>query len=173
MVEIPHSRSVLIVCVGFIERNLVQHTQDSMQRREPGIARLGKRYNDTCARMALLIRRRNAPRGATAPRPIPRDKMFGLDVDDEIWQDIEPDDENGESDSEHSRQPAVPRWLGDQSVRDGIPAMLVLARCQEEERRLEGELYALSEWARIEFLAIEVAKLWTGTCSVALIGLSC
>ena len=110
--------------------------------------------------MQKLVERRDAPRGAIVPKPIPREGLFNLDVDDDIWQDVGLDDPEEASDG--ILMPSVPRWLGDESVRVGIAAMLKLDRCHEEERRLEQELEAAWGWGRIEWQAIEVAKLWEG-----------
>lgn len=92
-----------------------------------------KSYNSDCEQMANLICTHNAPRGAVAPRQIPRDKVFRLDMDDEIWQDAGlVDDEDVDESAESNAPPSVPRWLGDENVRLGIPAMLKLDRCAEE-----------------------------------------
>ena len=53
------------------------------------------------------------------------DKLFSLDVDDDIWQDI------GLTETDDSTDP--PLWLSDENVRMGIRAMLEMDRCQEEE----------------------------------------
>ena len=111
--------------------------------------------------MQKLVERHDAPSGAIVPKPIEREGLFNLDVDDDIWQDVDLDDPQETSNG--TLIPPVPRWLGDENVRSGIAAMLKLDRCHEEERRLEDELETIWEWGRIEWQAIEVAKLWEGT----------
>ena len=125
-----------------------------MKRREPGIVNLVKRYNDLCAQMENLIRQRQAPAGALAPIPLPREHLFTLDIDHAIWEDVGLDDYTGEG----GLATAVPRWLGDDHVRKGIRAMLQLDRCNEEDDRLSREVVRLGEWADVEWRAIGAAK---------------
>jgi hypothetical protein len=49
----------------------------------------------------------------------------------------------------------IPRWLGDESVRDGIKALLGLDRCCEEETRLRKERCALQEWMMEEWTCVD------------------
>lgn len=157
--------AMLTVCLRSerSEQRLTSHAEDAIKRREPGITRLAKDYNDACAQMQQLIQRHNAPRGAVAPCPIDRTKLFTLDVDDNIWQDAGLiDDENDNDESTDSTESVIPRWLADENVRSGINAMLKHDRCEEEERRLTRELNTLWEWGRAEWTAIAVAKAWAG-----------
>ena len=59
------------------------------------------------------------------PTHIHMDKLFSLDVDDDIWQDI------GLTETDESTDP--PLWLCNEDVRTGIKVMLELDRCLEEE----------------------------------------
>jgi hypothetical protein len=88
--------------------------------------------------MLDLIRKGKAPHHAVAPEPIPMEKLFGLDVDDAIWQDVGLD---GEGDTLNP-----PLWLCDDKVRNGIRAVLLKDRCDEELRRLRNELVIQREW---------------------------
>jgi hypothetical protein len=88
--------------------------------------------------MQKLVDEGLAPEGAIVPPTIEKDRLFHLDVDDEIWQDIGLDDET----TGH----AVPRWLGDEDVRSGIKARIQLDRCLEEEHRLGLERCNLQDW---------------------------
>jgi hypothetical protein len=49
----------------------------------------------------------------------------------------------------------IPRWLGDENVRDGIKALLELDRCCEEETRLCKERCALQEWMMEEWTCVD------------------
>lgn len=51
------------------ERKIRAHTQDSIQRREPGIASLVTKYNALCKKMTALIAKHRAPQNACAPNP--------------------------------------------------------------------------------------------------------
>ena len=139
-----------------LENKLRIQTESAVRRREPGIAKLATSYNNLCTHITTLIRQGKTPRGATAPRPISRDGLFKLDVDDDIWQDLGLDEED-----EHAEPPA---WLADEPVRKGIRAMLELDRCMEEERRLMEERcflqeWMMEEWARIRNACAEIGML--------------
>lgn len=101
-----------------------------------------------------MIRRREAPVTAVAPKPIPRDGLFALDVDDDIWQDV------GLDEDQHME---VPRWLSDDKVREGIRVLLEHDRCTEEEHRVLMERVALQMWFREEWLCLNHALLANGS----------
>jgi hypothetical protein len=127
---------------------LHSHTESSVKRREPGIVKLSKTYNNLCIQLQALIRQGKAPRNALPPLPIAREGLFKLDVDDEVWQDIGLDDPD-----DH-----LPGWLADDSVRQGIKCMLELDRCEEEATRIMQERCALQEWMQEEWMRVERVK---------------
>jgi hypothetical protein len=129
-----------------LERKLIDHTGNSVKRRESGIKGLADCYNKACVEMAQLVRQRKAPQNAVAPEPIPMNNLFNLDVDDGIWQDIGLD-ESGDMD-------APPLWLCDEKVRKGIQGVLLRDRCDEEFRFLRRERRALREWYAEEWLIV-------------------
>lgn len=88
--------------------------------------------------MRTLIRTGKAPHYAVAPEQIPMGRLFGLDVDDAIWQDIGLD---GDGDTLNP-----PLWLCDDKVRNGIKGVLLRDRCDEDLRRLANELVIQREW---------------------------
>ncbi|KAJ7911684.1 hypothetical protein B0H13DRAFT_1875522 [Mycena leptocephala] len=106
---------------------LKTHIEDAVKRRDWGIQELIRNYNKLCAQIASLIKRNKAPKNAIAPEPIDPKSIWGLDVDDEIWQDV------GLDDAYDDQEP--PLWLNDEAVCRGIKAMLELDRCLEEELR--------------------------------------
>lgn len=124
------------------------------KRREPGILKLVKIYNDYCKQMRGCVQRHKALRRAILPEPIDPKKLFDLDVDDDIWQDVGliDDDENG----------PTPLWLCDPGVRDGVKYMLILDRCLEEESRLRKERTSMQQWMLGEWHALKVAYDLTG-----------
>ncbi|KAG2087443.1 uncharacterized protein F5147DRAFT_748525 [Suillus discolor] len=103
----------------------------------PGILKLITTYN--CG---------EAPPYAVPPHIIPRDGIFQLDVDDDIWQDVGLDD-----DTLHP-----PAWLSDDKVRNGIRLQLEVDRCNEEEARLMRERAVLQEWMLAEWDSASVCK---------------
>jgi hypothetical protein len=141
------------------ERKLASNTETSIKRREPGIMKLAKVYNDLCKKMEDLARQQKAPRNITRPNPIDLHKLFALDVDDEIWQDagLDEDEDDGR----------VPLWLEDSNIRNGIKHLLILDRCLEEEARLKKERCALQEWLCEEWLALQAAFTKNGSLPFA------
>lgn len=139
-----------------IEQCINEHTQDSVKRRDPGIAELTRKYNKLCDDMATLIRQKKAPRYAISPVRIEMEGLFNLDVDDDIWLDIglgyNDDDDNGGGIGS-----APPLWLSNDNVWAGIRAMLDRDRCLEERRRLLNERDAMQEWFSEEWKVVLTA----------------
>ncbi|KAJ7462442.1 hypothetical protein FB451DRAFT_1404244 [Mycena latifolia] len=111
---------------------LKTHIEDTVKRRDPGIQEIVHHYNRLCMEMADLVKKRKAPRNAIPPNPIEPKPIWGLDVDDENWQDVGLDDES-----------EPPLWLKSGTVRDGIKAMLEKDRCEEEHPRIFHKCRAL------------------------------
>ncbi|KAJ7080331.1 hypothetical protein C8R44DRAFT_894812 [Mycena epipterygia] len=130
------------------EQKLYSHTEAAVKRREKGIQNLALEYNKQCAKIAQLVRDKNAPRGALAPRQIPDGQLWKLDVDDEIWEDV------GLDDNETEQQTAPPPWLCDDDVRAGIKALLQIDRCREEDVRLKKERAAMQVWFAEEWVLV-------------------
>jgi hypothetical protein len=132
--------------VLLLEKKLHNHAEKQLKRKEPGIIQLTKTYNELCSKMVTLINRHLAPRGAVAPEPIKKDGLFQLDVDDSIWQDIGLEDDGMLS---------IPKWLGDENVRQGIRSLLELDRCLEEEICISKERCAMQEWMIEEWMCVK------------------
>ena len=132
----------------FEAKKLQEHSESQIKRKEPGIQKLAKKYNDICAELENMIKRKESPRGACAPHRIATDGLFKLDVDDDIWQDVGLDDMDLSSGRE------IPQWLGDEGVRKGIKSLLELDRCQEELQRLSHERSAMQEWFAEEWKCV-------------------
>ncbi|KAJ3725528.1 hypothetical protein DFJ43DRAFT_1196795 [Lentinula guzmanii] len=126
-----------------LQRKIVTHTEDSIKRRDPGIQRLARSYNELHKKMVDLVRTKRAPRNAVIPSEIDMKHLFKLDVDNNIWQDIGLD--------EMTDLEELPLWLCDEGVRKGIQAKLELDRCNEELRRLTHERKTLREWMAEEW----------------------
>ncbi|KAH6893905.1 hypothetical protein BKA70DRAFT_1439363 [Coprinopsis sp. MPI-PUGE-AT-0042] len=112
-------------------------------RQQSGLVSLMGCYNTLCNELENLIHSRKAPRGSIAPKPLERESLFHLDIDDPIWDDAglyEPD-ANG----------MIPPWLGDDTVWKGIQAWLAVERCTEELERLKDECSSLHTWLQDEW----------------------
>ncbi|KAI6043824.1 hypothetical protein EDC04DRAFT_2890526 [Pisolithus marmoratus] len=103
--------------------------------------------------MAALIHQGKAPQGSIAPVLIPRDALFKLDMDDDIWQDAGLGDDTGR---------LAPAWLADENVRSGIRSLLELRHCEEEERCLLHERRTLMEWFSEEWSHMKRAREGSG-----------
>ncbi|KAJ8455492.1 hypothetical protein ONZ45_g18932 [Pleurotus djamor] len=130
-----------------LDENLRRHTQDAIHRREPGLQSLARQYNTMVDQMDSLIKAGKAPTGATLPSKIPTSGLFLLDIDDPIWQDTGLEDETV----------APPAWLADESVCEGIRALLIQDRCDEEDARLMHERRALQQWFSEEWTILNQA----------------
>lgn len=102
--------------------------------------------------MATLIRQNRAPRDAIAPVKIEMEGLFDLDVDDDIWLDIELRYDDDDADGS-----VPPLWLSNDKVRVGIRAVLDRDRCLEERQRLLDERSAMQEWFSEEWTVVTMA----------------
>ncbi|KAL0574854.1 hypothetical protein V5O48_007108 [Marasmius crinis-equi] len=128
------------------EQKIHAQITQSVKRKDPSIQKLARDYNKLVSKMQKTINDHRAPRNAVAPRPIPLDKLFTLDVDDDIWQDV------GLTDEWDSGAP--PPWLGNEGVRAGIRAVLQLDRGQEEILRLAHERDSMQRWFSEEWAVL-------------------
>ncbi|MGH7238960.1 MAG: hypothetical protein ACREHG_02725 [Candidatus Saccharimonadales bacterium] len=143
---------MVLIYLFDLDRKAYDHTETQIKRREPGIFDIMRKYNNMCSKLKQFIVDRVAPPGSTAPPKINYDKLFALDVDDEIWQDIGLDIEPGDSG-------AVLAWLCDEKVREGIRWLLEEDRCAEESVRLQRESVALRSWFLEEWQAVTQAQI--------------
>jgi hypothetical protein len=118
--------------------------QSKLPHNNSNVQRLARTYNSLCDNIQQLINDGKAPRGAQAPIKLQKEGLFKLDVDDEIWQDI---DTGGED-------VPVPAWLGNESVQHGIRALLEYDCCIEEEEHLLKELHTMHAWMQEEWFCI-------------------
>ncbi|KAJ7431651.1 hypothetical protein B0H11DRAFT_1679861, partial [Mycena galericulata] len=137
------------------EKKLGAHAEVAIKRRDPGIATLYKEYNKLCAQIRTMIQNRTAPRKVIAPQVIDPKKVWQLDVDDDIWQDVGLDDDDDDDGAAGSSEP--PLWLSNESVRSGILAMLDVDRADEEDRELEKERRAMQVWFAEEWEVVNLA----------------
>ncbi|KDQ05679.1 hypothetical protein BOTBODRAFT_122395 [Botryobasidium botryosum FD-172 SS1] len=128
-----------------------QHTQtkNSIHRRHNGISALISKFNKLVDQMDSLRRGHKAPINTVSPQKLDVRKIFRLDVDDELWQE---DPGLGDETCDE-----LPRWLGDEKVRNGIVFMLERDRCLEEIKRLDAECLAMQSWLVDELQNLESA----------------
>ena len=82
-----------------------------MKKREPAILTDARKYNRLCGELQAMRDKGEAPRGAVCPEKIDLERLFELDVDAGIWNDVGLFDED-EGD--------VLRWLADIKVHRGF-----------------------------------------------------
>ena len=138
---------------------LEKHAQSQLKRKEPGIQANAKKYNKLCSDLSEMIVKQAVPRGAIAPLPIVLDRLFKLDVDDDIWQDIGLTNETDD-------MTEIPAWLGNNDVRDGIKALLEHDRCVEEMERVKHERVCMQEWFKEEWVVAQEAIVITEDINV-------
>lgn len=117
-----------------------QRAKQALQKRGPALQRAIQRYNNLCARLALL-----SPAGSNFPLPEPLSTDLALLRDDGSYlQDVF---------LSHSVGPA-PAWITDPTLRHAIRAMHVLDRCDEEQVRLLHEISNFTGWLGDEISAV-------------------
>ena len=65
--------------------------KQGLNRRKGGHERLVKSYEKLRLEMHDLIAHGDAPQGATVPNQLASDKLWDLDVDDDLWTDLAQD----------------------------------------------------------------------------------
>jgi hypothetical protein len=105
-------------------------------------------YNGKCKEMAELIHWKRAPAHAVAAEPLDTKRLFFLNMDNNLWQDVGLEDDTD--------RPA-PTWLMDDFTQKGIRAILAADRGQEEHDRLKCECSNLQIWLREEWRKVKVA----------------
>ncbi len=128
--------------------------EGKVNRKEPGIQALARKYNLLCKQLKQMIVAKKCPPGAIAPIPIDTEVLFQLDIDDDTWQDLGLTDEN-------DNRIDLPPWLVNEHVRIGIKALLDFERCEEEERRIKYEREAMQDWFTEEWSVINQALAWS------------
>ncbi|KAF8130556.1 hypothetical protein EV363DRAFT_1399064 [Boletus edulis] len=123
-----------------IDKKLHTHTQSAISRREPAIMSLVVKYNSLCDKLEHHITHGRAPQGVISPLKISKERLWSLDVDDGIWQDV------GLEDAKETH--AIPNWLGNDETRQGIQAML------EFNQLLKRERSAMQCWMKREWDAV-------------------
>jgi hypothetical protein len=95
--------------------------KQGLNRRKGGHERLVKSYEKLRQEMQDLIAHGDAPPGAIVPNQLASEKLWDLDVDDDLWMDLARDGQH---------QDDAPGWLYDQPTQQGIRAMLDLQRSE-------------------------------------------
>ncbi|TFK18317.1 hypothetical protein FA15DRAFT_709976 [Coprinopsis marcescibilis] len=121
-----------------------QKTRQSIQKRSPALISALRRFNKLCQELAHL----HQPEwDIPVPEPLPT-TVRELRESQVLLQDVW---------ISRSGDEPPPLWLIDQSVRDGIRAMLILDRCKEERQRLAHEADNMHRWYQQELTSFEVA----------------
>ncbi|KAJ7909808.1 hypothetical protein B0H13DRAFT_1877310 [Mycena leptocephala] len=107
-------------------RSLKRRLRDRLRARKFELDRVERSAR---RQLASADQGQGSTRGVIAPERIDEKKVWELDVDDSVWQDVGLDDDDDEP----------PLWLSNDGVRKGIPAMLDLERSKEEDLELAKE----------------------------------
>jgi len=123
--------------------------KQGLNRRKGGYERLVKSYEKLRQEMQGLIACGDAPIGATVPNQLSSERLWDLDVDDDVWTDLAQDGQH---------QDDAPGWLFDVPTKQGIRAMLDLQRSDEEIERLEHERGVMFAWLREQGEQLQLAR---------------
>ncbi len=104
-------------------------------RRLPGIKQLAKRFNSLRDRLAQEAPTRRLA-NVSIPMAVDIDQLFDTNANPAMWME--------EGQIEHG--PHAPPYLTNLEVQQGIGALLVQDRGEEESHRLRHELGALVQW---------------------------
>ena len=138
------------------------HTQlkQGLNRRKGGYERLVKSYEKLRQDMQGLIACGDAPAGATVPNQLSSERLWDLDVDDDVWTDLIRDGQYEDD---------APGWLYDVPTKQGIHAMLDLQCSNEEIERLEHERSVMYAWLREQGEQLQLAShIAQGTYAIVL-----
>ena len=123
--------------------------KQGLNRRKGGHERLVKSYERLRQEMQGLITCGDAPTGASVPNQLSSERLWDLDVDDDVWTDLARDGQY---------QDDAPGWLCDVPTKQGIRAMLDLQRSNEEIERLEHERGVMYAWLRGQGEQLQLAS---------------
>ena len=137
----------------FLTFSLANHDhaqlKQSFNRRRGGHERLVKSYEKLRQEMQDLITHGEAPIGAVVPTQLANERLWDLDVDDDLWTDLARDGQH---------QDDAPGWLYDPPTRQGIRAMLDLQRSVEELKRLSHERGVMFTWLQGQGEQLQLAS---------------
>lgn len=137
--------SQLTVVAHKTDAKIMQLMESSASQRLPGLKQLARRFNslrDTLAQEA-------AKRGLNVciPLAVDVDRLFDTDANPAMWME--------EGQIRQSASP--PGYMTDPSVQQGIGALLVQDRGEEESNRLGHELKTLVKWISQNLKKVEAA----------------
>jgi hypothetical protein len=92
----------------------------------------------------LCTQLRNHPKSkpstaAAAPEPLNINSLFDPDSNQHMWME-----------QDLNEAASAPRYMYDSQIREGIAAMLVLDRAEEEEHRLQAEAQTMGKWLGLQ-----------------------
>ena len=123
--------------------------KQGLNQRKGGHEQLVKSYDKLRQEMQGLIARGDAPAGATVPNQLSNERLWDLDVDDDLWMELARDEQY---------QDDAPKWLYDEPTKQGIRAMLELERSEEEIERLSHERGVMFSWLRGQEGQLQLAR---------------
>ena len=117
----------------------------AIKKRQPALLTAIRKFNRYCTRLAELHKPEwGIPLPATLPTTLDELRGNGSTIlMEDVWITQTPG--------------ALPRWLEDADVREGIRAMLKVARCREEHVRIGAEADNLCRWFGWELSAVQAA----------------
>lgn len=131
-----------------VDIKLKKHTEASIARRVPGIRETARKYNALCAE---LQKYKHGKKQLLLPLDI--NQLFDTNANPHMWVAEGMGGEGFED---------PPAYLHDTDIREGIAALLVSDRAEEEMHRLSGQGKAMVRWLDLELKktghAIQICK---------------
>ncbi|KAF9503661.1 hypothetical protein BS47DRAFT_1369368 [Hydnum rufescens UP504] len=133
-----------------VDHNTMEHTTKALKRCYCSVKSLVVDYNKWRLNMMKLHGWGRISKNAIIPPPIDMKGLFGLDVNNDIWQDI------GLTDDEFDG--TVPPWLGDEDIQNGIWLMQEVVNCCDKLYLCDQESYSLQQWFEDKSAALMAAS---------------
>ena len=116
-----------------------------MKHHGPGLDVTLNKYNALWKDMLREWGKNGVKRDAYVPPELSIEGLYKLDVDQDIWQNVDMEDFEGGK---------VPLWLSDKEVWDGIQAAQEVKSCQQELSQCEWEHSNLHVWLLKDYEAV-------------------
>ena len=128
----------------------------AIKKRQPALQTAIRKFNRYCTRLAELHKPEwGIPLPATLPTTLDELRSNGSTIlMEDVWITRTPG--------------ALPRWLEDANIREGIRAMLKVARCREERVRIGAEADNLCRWFGWELSTVESALVLPSSAYTAI-----
>ncbi|KAF8342110.1 uncharacterized protein EI90DRAFT_3115984 [Cantharellus anzutake] len=136
--------------VRALDQSMKAHVEKAVNKRSSGIESTLSKYNNKLKELGALRNADPALREVYLPPVIPRRNLYKLDVDQPIWENSDRPEASGD---------ALPCWLTDVEVKEGIRYAQQLKNSHQELARCKAEHANLRQWFLQEYQAPDLRGL--------------